>query len=68
MPTLPSCLTRRVDEKGLLYAATLVDALDEVGITGQDRIVGISQGWKLTGAIKSAASLLTDHCDPAVKD
>jgi phage terminase large subunit-like protein len=55
-------LAQRIDEKGLLHAVALdpygvgaiVDALDEVGITGQDRIVGISQGWKLTGAIKTA--------------
>jgi phage terminase large subunit-like protein len=37
-----------------------VDALDEVGISGQDRIVGISQGWKLTGAIKTAERKLAD--------
>jgi phage terminase large subunit-like protein len=38
----------------------IVDALDEVGITGRDRIVGISQGWKLTGAIKTAERKLAD--------
>ena len=61
-------LAQRVDEKGLLHAVALdpygvgaiVDALDEVGITGQDRIVGISQGWKLTGAIKTAERKLAD--------
>jgi len=37
-----------------------VAALDEVGIAGEDRIVGISQGWKLTGAIKTAERKLTD--------
>jgi phage terminase large subunit-like protein len=50
-------LAQRIDEKGLLHAVALdpygvgaiVDALDEVGIAGEDRIVGISQGWKLTG-------------------
>ena len=35
-------------------------ALDEVGISGQDQIVGISQGWKLTGAIKTAERKLAD--------
>jgi phage terminase large subunit-like protein len=34
--------------------------LDEAGVTGQDRIVGISQGWKLTGAIKTAERKLAD--------
>ena len=37
-----------------------MDALDEVGISGQDRIVGISHGWKLTGAIKTAERKLAD--------
>ena len=43
-----------------------VDAIDEVDIRGQDRIVGISQGWKLTGAVKTAERKLADgslrHC------
>jgi len=30
----------------------IVDALAEVGISGQDQIVGISQGWRLVGVIK----------------
>jgi len=34
--------------------------LDEVGIAGEDRIVGISQGWKLTGPIKAAERKLVD--------
>jgi len=38
----------------------IVDALNEVGISGQDQIVGISQGWKLTGAIKTAERKLAD--------
>jgi len=61
-------LAQRIDEKGLLCAVALdpygvgavVDALDEVGIAGEDRIVGISQGWKLTGAIETAERKLTD--------
>jgi phage terminase large subunit-like protein len=55
-------LAGQIDGKGLLRAVALdpygvgaiVDALYEVGISGQDRIIGISQGWKLTGAIKTA--------------
>ena len=61
-------LAQQVWEKGLLYAVALdpygvgaiVDALNEVGISGQDQIVGISQGWKLTGAIKTAEHKLAD--------
>jgi phage terminase large subunit-like protein len=63
-----SQLAKRIDDKKLLHAVALdpcsvgaiVDALDEVGISGQDRIVGISQGWKLTGAIKTAERKLAD--------
>jgi phage terminase large subunit-like protein len=63
-----SQLAQRIDEKGLLHAVALdpygvgavVDALDEVGIAGDDRIVGISQGWKLTGAIKTVERKLAD--------
>ncbi len=32
----------------------IVDALAEVGIIGNDRVVGIPQGWTLNGAIKTA--------------
>ena len=38
----------------------IVDALAEASITGQGRVVGISQGWKLTGAIKMAERKLAD--------
>ncbi len=63
-----SQLAKRIDKKRLLHAVALdpygvgaiVDALDEVGISGQDRIVGITQGWKLTGAIKTAERKLAD--------
>jgi phage terminase large subunit-like protein len=37
-----------------------MDALYEVGISGQDTIVGISQGWKLSGAIETAERKLAD--------
>jgi len=61
-------LAQQVFDRGLLYAMALepygvgavVDALDEVGISGQDQIVGISRGWKLTGAIKTAERKLAD--------
>jgi len=35
-------------------------ALYDVGLSGEERIVGISQGWKLTGAIKTAKRKLDD--------
>jgi phage terminase large subunit-like protein len=61
-------LAQRIDENGLLQAVALdpfgvgaiVDALYDVGIGGQDRVVGITQGWKLTGAIKTAERKLAD--------
>jgi len=34
--------------------------LYEVGISGQNAIVGINQGWKLSGAIKTAERKLAD--------
>jgi phage terminase large subunit-like protein len=37
----------------------IVDALAEEGIDGE-RVVGISQGWKLAGAIKTAERKLAD--------
>jgi phage terminase large subunit-like protein len=43
-----------------MASGAIVDALDDVGITEQDRIVGISQGWKLTGAVKTAERKLAD--------
>src|SRR6185295_17940666 len=61
-------LAQRIENKGLLHAVALdpygigaiVDALYDVGISGEDRIVGISKGWKLTGAIKTAERKLAD--------
>ena len=61
-------LAQYIDENGLLRGVALdpygigaiVDALDEAGIAGRDRIVGISQGWKLTGAVKTAERKLAD--------
>lgn len=56
-----------VDETGLLISVGLdpmgvgaiVDALAERGI-GKDRVVGISQGWTLSGAIKTAERKLAN--------
>ena len=61
-------LAQQIYENGLLQAVALdpygvgaiVDALYEVGISGQDTIVGINQGWKLSGAIKTAERKLAD--------
>jgi phage terminase large subunit-like protein len=64
---------RQVDESGRLFKLgvdpsgvdAVVKAAEAAGI-GDDRIVGISQGWKLTGAIKSMerslASGMFVHC------
>jgi phage terminase large subunit-like protein len=62
-------LAQQIFENGLLQAVALdpygvgaiVDALYEVGISGQDTIVGINQGWKLSGAIKTAERKLADR-------
>jgi phage terminase large subunit-like protein len=65
-------LVAQVDESGLLAAVGLdqigiggiIDALAERGIEnvegGDQRVVGISQGWKLAGAIKTAERKLAD--------
>jgi phage terminase large subunit-like protein len=60
-------LAARVDETGLLFKVGLdpvgvgliVDALAERGIQGE-KVVGISQGWKLSGAIKTTERKLAD--------
>jgi phage terminase large subunit-like protein len=62
-------LAQQIYENGLLQAVALdpygvgaiVDALYEVGISAQDTIVGINQGWKLSGAIKTAERKLADR-------
>lgn len=61
-------LVKRCDEAGLLHAVGLdpfgvggiVDALAERQIAGDDRVVGISQGWRLSGAIKTLERKLAD--------
>ncbi|MCW5704290.1 MAG: terminase large subunit [Bradyrhizobium sp.] len=63
-----AALAEQIDESGKLASVGLdpfgvgaiVDALAEVGIAGNDRVVGITQGWKLTGAIKTAERKLAD--------
>ncbi len=62
-------LVEQVEVSGLLAEVGLdpygigaiVDALAERGIEGEDRIIGISQGWTLTGAIKTAERKLADR-------
>lgn len=63
-----------VDAMGLLAKAGLdpmgvgaiVDALAERGIEGDERVVGVSQGWTLSGAIKTTEIKLANgtlvHC------
>lgn len=60
-----AAIAKQVDDAGLLHQVGLdpmgvgliVDALAEVGIQnaegGMQRVVGVSQGWKLNGAIKT---------------
>lgn len=45
-----------VDPAGI---GAILDALDEAGIPA-DRVVGISQGWKMTGAIKTTERKLAE--------
>jgi len=66
-------VVQRVENTGLLAkigldpmgVGMIVDALGEIGIEA-DRIVGIPQGWKLAGAIKTGERKLADgtlsHC------
>lgn len=57
-----------LDESGLLAqvgldpqsVGAIVDALAERDITAPERVVGVSQGWKLTGAIKTTERKLAD--------
>ena len=77
-------IVRQVDESGLLAGVGLdpagvgaiVDALAEINVggpgdsTGADRVVGVSQGWKLMSAIKTVERKLADgsfvHADQAL--
>jgi len=61
-------IARRIDQAGLLNAVGLdpygvgamVDALAEAGIEGSDRVMGVTQGWKLSGSIKTTERKLAD--------
>jgi phage terminase large subunit-like protein len=67
-------IAAQVDAAGLLAkvgldpmgVGAIVDALAERGIEGDDRVVGISQGWTLNGAIKTTEVKLASgalvHC------
>ena len=44
---------------------TIVDALDEFGTSGENRIIGISHSWKLTDAIKDGGTQISRWVDPA---
>lgn len=56
-----AAIAKEVEESGLLAQTGLdpwgtteaVDALSDVDIEGDDRVVGVQQGWKLNGAIKT---------------
>jgi phage terminase large subunit-like protein len=52
----------KLSEVGLdpVGIGAIVDALAERDIQGDERIIGISQGWKLSGAIKTTERKLAD--------
>lgn len=68
-----AAIVKRINESGLLDKVGLdpagigsvLDALADAGVE-EDKIVGISQGWKLTGAIKTTERKLAEgtlmHC------
>lgn len=68
-----AAIVKRINETGLLDKVGLdpagigsvLDALADAGVE-EDKIVGISQGWKLTGAIKTTERKLAEgtllHC------
>ena len=62
----------KLDRIGLdpVGIGAIVDALAQRGIAGDDKIIGITQGWKLTAAIKTAerqlASGMLEHAGQAV--
>lgn len=79
-----AALAKRINESGLLHqvgmdpvgVGMIVDALAEVGIANvegrQQKVVGVSQGWKLNGAIKTAEVKLASgemvHAGQAIMD
>jgi phage terminase large subunit-like protein len=62
-------LVAQIDEAGILAAVGLdpmgigevVDALADRGISGNDRVIGVPQGWRLSGAIKTAERKLANR-------
>lgn len=68
-----AAIVARINDAGLLDKVGLdpagigavLDALDEAGVD-ESKVIGISQGWKLTGAIKTTERRLADgslqHC------
>ncbi|MFG0271137.1 terminase large subunit [Pseudomonas sp. zjy_14] len=72
-----AAIVARVNDTGLLNKVGLdpagigavLDALADAGVE-EDKIVGISQGWKLTGAIKTTERKLAEgtllHCGQAL--
>jgi phage terminase large subunit-like protein len=62
-------LVAQIDEAGILASVGLdpmgvgeiVDALAERGIAGNDRVIGVPQGWRLSGAIKTAERKLANR-------
>lgn len=85
VPSLPEdieglvAVCKKIDATGLLHAVgmdpvaigPIVDALSEIGIS-DDRVVGISQGWRLSGSIKTTERKLVDgtfvHCGQPMMD
>ena len=47
-------------KSALLQDADVFQQPVKLGVSGQDTIVGINQGWKLSGAIKTAERKLAD--------
>ncbi|MBB1060415.1 terminase large subunit [Marilutibacter spongiae] len=60
-------IVAQIEESGLLDKVgvdpaglgAILDALEEAGVP-KDKVVGVSQGWKLTGAIKTAERKLAE--------
>jgi phage terminase large subunit-like protein len=53
----------KLDKVGLdpMGVGAVIDALAERDIQGDDRVVGVTQGWKLTGAIKTTERKLAEN-------
>ncbi len=73
-------IVEEIEEQGVLAqvgldpygVAEIVEALKLRGIEGDERIVGVSQGYRLTGTVKMAEVKLSDrkmlHCGSALMD